>query len=309
MSPQQDDRNPSKKPPVSMRKVEANRQNALKSTGPRTPRGKAYSRRNSLKHGLFIRDIDECWDGEDPLGLRRYYQRLRDELQPVGPCEEIEVEHIAICWLRLQRLWRYENAEVEAANTSVGRNQENGLYHPWIYSPTRSTQMSLLQSAKKEAEANGQISPELKEKIFVESFKLRLSWPSFEAQAEKTAQKKRRDIAMKIAQERKMPLSEANVLLDRDPKSQPERTRFVAVETVSGAICDLVEGWCNLARYELQNEYQRQLIPKDCKVDKIIRYGNAFERQMSRSYDRLDRLQRRRRGEPVPPIMSVRLTR
>src|SRR5579862_1552705 len=42
---------------VSARKVNANRQNAQKSTGPRTPRGKAHSRANSLKHGLFAMDI------------------------------------------------------------------------------------------------------------------------------------------------------------------------------------------------------------------------------------------------------------
>jgi hypothetical protein len=43
MAPQLDDKSRSEKRPVSVRKVEANRQNALKSTGPKTPRGKAYS--------------------------------------------------------------------------------------------------------------------------------------------------------------------------------------------------------------------------------------------------------------------------
>ena len=38
---------------VSICKVQANRQNALKSTGPRTRRGKAHSRRNAYKDGLF----------------------------------------------------------------------------------------------------------------------------------------------------------------------------------------------------------------------------------------------------------------
>jgi hypothetical protein len=45
---------------VSPRKVAANRQNALKSTGPKTPQGKVYSRRNSLKHGLFARNWVDC---------------------------------------------------------------------------------------------------------------------------------------------------------------------------------------------------------------------------------------------------------
>jgi len=42
---------------VSQRKLRANRQNALKSTGPKTRRGKAYGRRNALKHGLFAKDL------------------------------------------------------------------------------------------------------------------------------------------------------------------------------------------------------------------------------------------------------------
>ncbi len=42
---------------ISPRKIAANRQNALKSTGPKTPQGKAYSRTNALKHGLFAMDL------------------------------------------------------------------------------------------------------------------------------------------------------------------------------------------------------------------------------------------------------------
>ena len=42
-------------PPISEAKLRANRENAKKSTGPKTVRGKAYSRRNALKHGLLIR--------------------------------------------------------------------------------------------------------------------------------------------------------------------------------------------------------------------------------------------------------------
>ena len=33
-------------------RLEANRKNASRSTGPRTDRGKSISRKNSLKHGL-----------------------------------------------------------------------------------------------------------------------------------------------------------------------------------------------------------------------------------------------------------------
>ena len=42
---------------ISERKLKANRENAKKSTGPRTARGKAFSRRNAVKHGLCASDL------------------------------------------------------------------------------------------------------------------------------------------------------------------------------------------------------------------------------------------------------------
>jgi len=46
----------------SERKLAANRENAKKSTGPKTPTGKAFSRRNALKHGLFANNITDFED-------------------------------------------------------------------------------------------------------------------------------------------------------------------------------------------------------------------------------------------------------
>jgi hypothetical protein len=108
-----------KKQAVSARKAEANRKNAAKSTGPKTERGKRISRKNAIKHGLFMRSIQEAFHNEDPEEFFDFYDGLRQETQPVGPSEEREVEYIAICWLRLARLWRYENANIECGDQSV----------------------------------------------------------------------------------------------------------------------------------------------------------------------------------------------
>ncbi len=42
---------------TSYRQIEANRRNALKSTGPKTDAGKQASRRNSIRHGLTAETV------------------------------------------------------------------------------------------------------------------------------------------------------------------------------------------------------------------------------------------------------------
>src|SRR4051812_37666457 len=56
------------------RQFAANRVNALKSTGPRTPEGKAASSANALKSGIYAKDA--VIPGEDPARL----EALRDSL-------------------------------------------------------------------------------------------------------------------------------------------------------------------------------------------------------------------------------------
>ena len=41
---------------MSPAQLEANRLNALKSTGPRTPQGRAISKMNACRHGIFSMD-------------------------------------------------------------------------------------------------------------------------------------------------------------------------------------------------------------------------------------------------------------
>ena len=46
------------------------RDNALKSTGPKTVARKAFIRKNAIKHGLFARSVmDFVAHGEDPQGI------------------------------------------------------------------------------------------------------------------------------------------------------------------------------------------------------------------------------------------------
>src|SRR3712207_1362234 len=91
---------------TSERKAEANRKNALKSTGPKTPEGKDAVRLNALKHGLLSRDT--LLPGEDEAALRELGERLRAELRPAGELENLLVDRITSLLWRLRRLGRVE---------------------------------------------------------------------------------------------------------------------------------------------------------------------------------------------------------
>ena len=91
---------------TSEKKAEANRRNALKSTGPKTPEGKAAVRLNALKHGLLSQEI--LLPGEDEKALRELGERMRDELQPIGELESLLVDRIIASYWRLRRLGRVE---------------------------------------------------------------------------------------------------------------------------------------------------------------------------------------------------------
>jgi hypothetical protein len=91
---------------TSDKKAQANRRNALKSTGPKTPEGRAAVRLNALKHGLLSQVV--LLPGEEEEALRELGERLRDELQPVGELECLLVDRIISAYWRLRRLGRVE---------------------------------------------------------------------------------------------------------------------------------------------------------------------------------------------------------
>lgn len=90
---------------ISERKRAANIANAQKSTGPRTPEGKARSSRNALKHGRYASPVTAV----APVSRteRDVYQRLMaefvDRFKPGDPIERMLLERLALAYLRTLR--------------------------------------------------------------------------------------------------------------------------------------------------------------------------------------------------------------
>ncbi len=88
--------------------AERNRRNARRSTGPRTPAGKAISRRNSLRHGLCANPAAGVV--EDGGQFELLYAELTQAIPPRNILEEQLVHQIAVSLWRRQRATRIDAA-------------------------------------------------------------------------------------------------------------------------------------------------------------------------------------------------------
>src|ERR1051326_7031566 len=92
---------------ATLRQIAANRANARKSTGPRTPEGKAVSRANALKSGIYAQDAVIV--GEDPARLEHLRESLYNTHRPEHADERILVDTMISNAWSLERLRKCQN--------------------------------------------------------------------------------------------------------------------------------------------------------------------------------------------------------
>jgi hypothetical protein len=97
---------------ISEARLAANRSNALRSSGPRTPEGKAISRRNSLKHGMAGEGIVTPLD--DSAEVERRAGAMLGEMAPRSEMGRYLVKRLAELTVRVERCSRHERAATEA---------------------------------------------------------------------------------------------------------------------------------------------------------------------------------------------------
>src|SRR5882724_221017 len=108
---------------VSKRKTDSNRRNAQKSTGPKTPAGKAISRTNAFKHGLAA-SHPVLIELEDHAEFNQHLDALTEEFQPVGIMEQMLVAQIADAYWRRQRVIECEVGIFDLVRLTVEKNIE-----------------------------------------------------------------------------------------------------------------------------------------------------------------------------------------
>ena len=278
--------NPPRKRPVSERRIQANRRNAQRSTGPKTARGKDIAARNSFKHGLLASSavITLGPAKEKKAEFDALLSGLRDYFGPVGAVEEVLVEEIAVSYWKEKRAQLYENGEVlRRLHNVVGhelRNEadyEEGIndllpaYEGDNQRLLTSSQgleyvLGFLAKVREEVETAGQASAESLKQL---SEFCGGDWESVGG-------------------------GKSGMLAELGREKQ----RLGRLRKKVGRV----------EREERAAKLQGALLPYSEPLEVLLRYSAANERRRYRALAQLVRLQRQRSGEAVPPPIDVQVT-
>jgi hypothetical protein len=292
---------------------------------------------NAIKHGFLAREVViTAGDGEESLEeFHDLVGQLCEYYEPVGVVEELLVQTIATCWWRKARVIRAENGEIrksldtlavdrklrnsDKANLDLAlsdmelnlfsvKNQADQQVSTrdrwsaiqvaqsdlWRHHSSLAYLSAVLKTAKSEIVSDGYISERIQKKIG-SAFGL---WDWVFALTCLCAG----------PPEAKMEDRPSEKIVDQQ------------IDEKRAAVVALIDE--HLERISLFERYatERESIALDAEArsfssppadatDKLLRYEAHLDRQLYRAMDQLERLQRQRRGENVPPPLNINLGR
>ena len=331
---------PSRKRPVSERKIQANRRNGLRSTGPKTERGKRTVARNAIKHGILAREVViTAGDGKESLKeFHDLVEKLWEQYEPVGVVEDSLVQTIATCLWKKARVLRAENGEIRkridtlAMDRTLRKSDKVNLHFALsdynLFSATNQTDQrvstgdrfvalqelqtvlrrdstgltwlrTLLETAKAEIASDGYISENVRKRIFNNFCFVDYPFANYCLNSGPPKDKPQD------------PASEKGVSRDVDEEDPYEQIRpklvLASIELQLERISELELYATERENLAVDAEARSFSLPPVDATDKLLRYEAHGDRQFYRALDELERLQRQRGGETVPPPLNINL--
>ena len=163
---------------TSLKQIEANRRNALKSTGPTTPEGKESSRRNALRHGLTAETVIAAL--EDAEDYQAFEAAVIADYDAESAVERELVLRLASVLWRLRRATGIETALFESVTAETGK-LEHGTSRPTLIAAadlSDRNQLHLIIPQQSDAAAGMEVSVNTK-KDLADSFLRLAALPTF----------------------------------------------------------------------------------------------------------------------------------
>jgi len=283
---------------TTLLKIEANRENALASTGPRTADGRAIVSGNAIRHGLL------SWKPvipglENPEDWKTHLDRTLDSLAPVGYAETLLAERAALLLWRLGRVARYEREATAIAleNAEVRKQPKLEEAHQSVAEAQAvATLTEGLRTLPTETELDGAAAAGLLERAAaatqLDIYEMR-GWPAY---------------------------VNDNTLEDLDWTAARllECIQIVAKKSKRDSD-DLLSQLADDARDTLQHAQEKRekllaahdrerrslLLPDTLTLEKLSRYETTLERSLFKALHELERRQAARDGQTVPLPVAV----
>ncbi|MEN8126926.1 MAG: hypothetical protein ABFR90_03880 [Planctomycetota bacterium] len=289
---------------ISEKQMQANRQNAQRSTGPKTAAGKAVVSRNALRHGLRARQV--VLDSESREEFNEFHELLMDQLAPANLLESLLADRIAADFWRSRRTSQIESQMFNEMRQSLydkqkAANPSEPTFDDVLYGDFPSLRQSK-KAEHKYAFSDPQDVPKaiaaMKDncrdnpKIYNALFELEQSF---------------RSIAHIPYSRRSIPatrrfLQDISALMFTTDNGKEEDQA-----EVDQAISDLYH--LEKAIRKRQRPNLGQALARDFTgpsvLDKFLRYESHIQRNLLKNMHELERLQARRQNRPVPVPVAV----
>jgi hypothetical protein len=262
---------------------------------------------NAVRHGILSSEVVvrglRIQEREDEFKALR--AQFLESLAPEGPLEEMLVERIVTMQWRLRRVLLAETGEI-ALSVDGGRwkreNRERipvttflGDLHDGAEELGKSSQgLQFLQYVLEKVREGVLHDGELTEKMYEWVLQRFAGRPN--------------SLTRVLAGYRERFVANAAGLSGEESKGNHQRA-------VLGFIELELESYAELSRLREEREDKEEtarqaanILPETAVVEKILRYEVALDRQMYRAINQLERLQRRRGGENVPPPLTMEVS-
>ena len=267
---------------------------ARRATGPRTPEGKQRSKYNALKHGIFSSIV--LLKDESRSEFNSLLNRLRNDLRPEGALEELLVEKLAALAWRQRRLLLAESAEIQSNKEAekivevLGPGLIRKIRNPKVLGRCLELLAELRKQVEKESYTKYE-NPILVEIYGIDDKEKHLcgnlynSYREWVCAAKSSGEERGRGGDASLKQCRLDVLYEVDQETRRLKRYQEACTSIETTRT--------------------QPEVLRHNVPEAPAADPLLRYEASLDRSFDRTLTQLERLQRMRRGQPVPPPLKV----
>ncbi len=289
---------------------------ARSATGPRTKAGKRRSSQNATRHAIFSKAV--LVSGESPKDYEILLLGLRRDRQPEGPLEEILVEKLATLVWRQNRHLRAESAEINKGRDFLVDGLPDFLNAQHHESPNLAAGKGILHAC-----ANPVILA--KAIVVLTHLRDRFETHGLDRNADITILRKLYGNFSIRSLPSELPggfLSEfitygmiANAkpgeIVDMDMVDlKPEEARGHALACLGSEIKRLKEELIEAVESQRRTyTAQAMLVPKQEVLDRLQRYEAHLSREFDRTLRQLERLQRMRLGQPVPPPIQLEVSR